>query len=92
MLKHCIALLLFSSLHAKPLEEGSILHLEINMHAGHKLVLNDESVWEVDPADVGVSGLWLSPFPVKVTFQGEGPYPYSITNMQSEKTVKAKRS
>lgn len=74
------------------LPEGSLLHLEINMKGGHRLLLNDHSAWDIDPEDLEISRLWLSPFPLKITLGGSDLYPYLIINMQSQKKVKAKPS
>ncbi len=73
-----------------PLPEGALLHLIINMESGTKLLLTDDSIWEVAPEDREISRLWLSPFPLKITRGESDLYPYLITNMQSGKKVKAR--
>lgn len=90
-----IILLCFSCIAEKPsglLPEGSILHLVINMDGGQRLLLNDDSLWDIDPEDVEISSLWLSPFPMKISSSGSILYPYLLTNIQSQKKVKAKPS
>ena len=72
------------------LPEGSLLHLSINMNGGQRLLLNDDSLWEIDPEDVEISRLWLSPFPLQINLGGSDLYPYLIINIRSQKQVKAK--
>ncbi|MBS0628239.1 MAG: hypothetical protein JSS09_08520 [Verrucomicrobia bacterium] len=74
------------------LPEGSILHLVINMNGGQRLLLNDDSLWDIDPEDIEISRLWLSPFPMKISNSRSSLYPYFITNIQSQKKVKARPS
>ncbi len=74
------------------LPEGALLHLEINMNGGQRLLLNDNSAWDVDPEDLEISRLWISPFPLQITLGGSDLYPYLIINTQSQKQVKAKPS
>ena len=75
---------------SEPLPQGAFLHLIVNMNGGQKLVLNDNSIWEIDPEDREISSLWLSPFPLEVTHEGSDLYPYLITNSQSHNKVKAR--
>ena len=74
------------------LPEGSILHLDINMNGGQRLLLNDASLWDVDPEDLEISRLWLSPFPMQITLGGSDLYPYLIINTQSHEKIKVKPS
>ncbi len=97
MIKTILALNLFFSFcfaekASKSLPEGSILHLDINMNGGQRLLLNDASLWDVDPEDLEISRLWLSPFPMQITLGGSDLYPYLIINTQSQEKIKVKPS
>ena len=97
MIKTTLALTLFflpcyAKKPSKDIEEGSILHVTINMSGGKKLLLNDNSLWDIDPEDLEISRLWLSPFPMEITLGGSDLYPYLIINISSQKKVKAKPS
>lgn len=78
--------------YAKNMLEGSILHVTVNMSGGKKLLLNDDSLWDIDPEDLEISRLWLSPFPMEITLGGSDLYPYLIINISSQKKVRAKPS
>lgn len=97
MIKTLLALsFLFLPCYAKKpsrdIQEGSILHITVNMSGGKKLLLNDDSLWDIDPEDLEISRLWLSPFPMKITLGGSDLYPYLIINISSQKKVRAKPS
>jgi hypothetical protein len=93
MIKLILPLIALSSYsYGEPLPRGSVLHLDINMKGGHRLLLNDSSVWDVDPEDIEISRLWLSPFPMEITKGGSSLYPYLIINIQSQEKIKAKPS
>ncbi|MES2200550.1 MAG: hypothetical protein V4489_10355 [Chlamydiota bacterium] len=82
----------FAEKHARDLPVGALLHLEINMNGGERLFLNDNSVWDVNPEDLEISRLWLSPFPMKITLGGSDLYPYLIINVRSQEKIKVKPS
>ncbi len=66
------------------------LYLSININSGKELILDDNSKWEIDPADQTISSLWLSPFPLTISFSDSDEYPYILTNKLSQAQVKAK--
>lgn len=72
------------------LEPGAILHIEVNLLGGRKLILNDGSTWEIDPFDLPISALWLSPAPLEVTRSTSEIYPYFLTDIRTNLKVKAK--
>lgn len=76
---------------SKALEVGCLLHVQANMEGGKKLLLTDDSLWEVDPNDLFISSLWLSPFHLEISWEGSDPYPYLLINTQSQKKVRARR-
>jgi hypothetical protein len=46
--------------------EYSKLSLSLNVDNGQKLILSDNSEWEVSPDDVGTASLWLSPVIIQI--------------------------
>lgn len=76
---------------SRPLEVGCMLHVQANIEGGKKLLLTDDSLWEVDPKDLYISSLWLSPFQMEISWEGSDPYPYLLINIQSQKQVRARR-
>lgn len=81
-------LLLFSPI--QKLEPGTLLHVEINLMGGRKLILNDGSTWEIDPLDLPISALWLSPAPLEVIRSASDTYPYFLVDVRTNLKVKAK--
>jgi hypothetical protein len=69
---------------------GNKLFLSINVNRGKELILDDNSRWEIDPEDQCISCLWLSPFPLTISFSESDEYPYILTNGLSKMQVKAK--
>jgi hypothetical protein len=67
------------------------LSLSINMDNGKKLLLSDNSLWEISPADVTTSSVWITPFPVKLTPSADPDYPCLIVNLNSGISVKARQ-
>jgi hypothetical protein len=80
----------FSS-HPDPI--GSIpLSLSINIDNGRKLQLSDGSFWEIDPVDQKTSSVWLTPFPLEITPSDSKTYPFTIQNLTSQESVKARKA
>lgn len=74
---------------------NEILHalkVALNVSDGKFLELSDNSVWEISPDDLMISQSWLSAVPVTVTQSSNASYPYLITNLNSNQSVKAKKS
>jgi len=89
---YLISLLLTLAPGSKPcqLEKGALLHVEVNLSGGRKLILNDGSTWEIDPLDFPISSLWLSPAPLEVAFSESDSYPYFLIDVRTQMKVKAK--
>lgn len=68
------------------------LSLAININNGKKLVLSDNSIWEVAPSDVPTSSVWITPFPIKITPSNDPNYPFLLTNVNDGVSVKARKS
>ena len=68
------------------------LFLSINIDGGKKLELSDHSVWEIAPEDQATASVWLTPSPVKIVLNHDPNYPYSIFNLRSGESVKAKKA
>ncbi len=68
------------------------LSLSINIDNGKKLLLSDNSVWEIAPDDLKTSAIWITPFPVKITPSNNPNYPFIITNTNSGMSVKARKA
>lgn len=65
--------------------------LSININNGEKLLLSDNSLWEIDPKDRSVASVWITPFPVNILPSGDKDYPSLIVNINSGATVKARQ-
>jgi hypothetical protein len=83
-------LFLLPSLSFSDLEPGALLHVEVNMSGGGRLMLNDGSLWEVDPNDRPISSLWLSPAPLEVISNESSTYPYFLVDTRTQMKVKAR--
>jgi hypothetical protein len=68
------------------------LFLSINIENGRKIQLSDNSIWEIAPSDIQTASVWLLPFPVSVESNNDPDYPYTITNMNSGASVKARKA
>lgn len=74
------------------MEAESPLTLSINIDNGQKLELSDNSMWEVDPKDLATSAIWIIPFPIKVTPNNDPNYPFTLTNINTGASVKARKA
>jgi hypothetical protein len=77
------------------LQSYQVLHaatVSINIKNGKMLELSDNSVWEIAPEDTDISASWLSAIPIKVTKSKHPDFPYLLTNMLNNTSVKAKKS
>lgn len=72
--------------------ESFISQLSINAKGGAFLILNNNSVWEVDPEDYILSSGWISPVKIRVMLDLGNPYPFKLLNMQSNQSVNAKKA
>ena len=78
-------------LKAKPVSEEKSLYLSVNIQNGKELILSDGSQWEVAPENRSISGLWITPFPLKITCIGGTEYPYELINLNTLEKVRIKR-
>lgn len=67
------------------------LYLSENIDNGKRLRLNDGSLYEISPEDEGLTGFWITPFPIKITESHDPNYPYLIINVNTGTGVKAKQ-
>lgn len=56
---------------------------------GRIVILNDESVWEVDPSDRPVTTRWLRLSTVMVNHTQKEGYPYLLTNTAERESAHA---
>lgn len=61
------------------------------IRGGQYIKLDDETMWQIYPADISITQGWLTPVPIQVTFTGEGNYPYTLTNTTTRSEVKARK-
>ena len=59
---------------------------------GKFLELSDNSLWEIDPADIPKSGGWISSGKITLTHSDSVIYPFLLQNSLTNDSVKAKRS
>ncbi|MBI2742520.1 MAG: hypothetical protein HYX48_01215 [Chlamydiales bacterium] len=67
------------------------LSLSLNVNGGRKLLLSDQSLWEVSPDDVDTASAWLSPVTIEIRPSDNPIYTSRLVNMDAEQTVKARR-
>lgn len=61
------------------------------IQGGHYIKLDDDTMWQIYPADTATTQGWLTPVPIKVTFTGAKNYPYILTNTITNSEVKARK-
>lgn len=69
------------------------LYLSENIQGGRVLRLSDNSMWEVAPADVTISRIWLFPFPVKIEADEvtNPAFPFKFTNLRTGTIIHVKK-
>jgi hypothetical protein len=67
------------------------LFLSVNLESGKKLLLSDGTTYEIYPADVITTSVWLTPFPISVSSSGDITYPFMLTNVNTNVSVKARQ-
>lgn len=72
-------------------EFSQSLKVALTVSNGQFVQLSDNSVWEIAPDDLTTSQSWLSAIPVKITTTTHPTYPYLITNLENNVSVKAKK-
>lgn len=72
---------------AKP----SDLTLSINAQNGQQLILSDSTRWQIHPQDVNIASLWLTPSQVSIKPSNDPTYPFVLTNLATNQSVRAKQ-
>ncbi|MES2122613.1 MAG: hypothetical protein V4492_07550 [Chlamydiota bacterium] len=68
------------------------LSMSININNGQKLMLSDNSLWEVNPNDIDVASVWITPFPIQMSPSNDPQYPMLLTNTLTGVSVRARKS
>lgn len=69
----------------------STLSLSLNVNGGRKLLLSDQSLYEVSPDDIDTASAWLSPVTIEIRPSDNTNYPYRLVNKDAEQSVKARK-
>lgn len=72
-------------------QETTTRSLSININNGQKILLSDNTLWEVSPDDISTSSIWITPFPVQVSPSGNPDYPSLLINVNTGARVKARQ-
>lgn len=72
-------------------QAASQLSLNINLNNGQELVLSDMTRWQIHPQDVMLSSVWVAPSSLSVKPGTDPSYPFVITNLSSNQSVRAKQ-
>ena len=72
-------------------QELHALTVSLNVYDGKIIQLSDNSVWEIAPDDLVISQTWLSSIPIKITDTSNPDYPYLLTNLRNNQSIKAKK-
>lgn len=70
-------------------DEDSEHHIEANYNDGSMIVLEDGSIWEIDPIDQMISTLWNFSAVITVSSSYGGRYDYVLSNSEDGKEVRA---
>ena len=71
--------------------EQKRIFLSLNINEGQKLLLSDQSLYEISPDDVNTAGGWLTPVRIEIAPSGDPQYPVFLTNTDSGSKVKARK-
>jgi hypothetical protein len=63
--------------------------LRDKQNEGKSLILEDESIWEVDPSDLFITARWLRGSTIIVEFTETGEYPYLLRNGTENERARA---
>ena len=69
-----------------------VLTVSINIGSGEKIVLSDNSVWEVAPEDQELASSWLGSNTVEITPSDNKVFPFLMTNVRTRDAIKVKKS
>ncbi len=67
------------------------LTVAINVSGGEKIVLSDNSVWDVAPEDQSTAAGWIGSIAVELSASTNAAYPFNMTNMKTRVTIKVKK-
>jgi len=68
---------------------GSEHHVQTNSNSGSTIVLDDGSMWNIDPVDTMISALWKFSAIITVSSNNVGKYDYVLSNSEDGKEVRA---
>jgi hypothetical protein len=69
----------------------SDLTLSINAQNGQQLILSDSTRWQIHPQDVNIASLWLTPSHISIKPGTDPAYPYILTNLTTNQSIRAKQ-
>lgn len=69
-----------------------VLTISINIGGGQKIVLSDNSVWEVAPEDQELASGWLGSNPVEISPSENKDFPFLMTNVRNRNAIKVRKS
>jgi hypothetical protein len=70
-------------------DDGNEHHIQRNYSNGSTIVLDNGSMWDIDPVDVIVSALWDNNAIIIVSTSNGGKYDYLLSNSDDSKSVRA---
>lgn len=68
---------------------GAEHRIEGNYNSGSRIVLDDGSMWDIDPADKIIAALWKFSASITVSSSNVGQYDYVMSDSESGKKVRA---
>lgn len=71
---------------------NTILTVSLNIGDGKKIMLSDNTVWEVAPEDQTLASSWLGSNPVEITPSDNEAFPFLMTNIRNRSSIKVKKS
>lgn len=66
------------------------LYISENIDNGRRLRLNDGSLWEIAPADIPTSALWLTASSLRIVPSNDPDYPCSLVNLTNNVSIKCR--
>jgi hypothetical protein len=69
--------------------EGKEHYIEGNYNRGSMIVLDDGSMWDIDPVDTMIAALWDNSAVITVSSTTAGKYEYVLSNSEDGKDVRA---
>lgn len=72
--------------------KGSSPILQEVLKGGRFIRLSDNTLWEIDVQGMPITQSWITPVEIKVASNSSADYPYTLTNMLTGSTVKARKA